>query len=523
MQRPSKSQVAVFVCILAGYVAVRFWNITASCLWFDEIFSVHAAEHSWSSILNFVALDLIHPPLFYILLKLWIAAGGESLLWLRALQVAFSILAVVPFVFFCRELRLSYWTTILAFFLIAVNGSLIKYAQEVRMYSMLMCISLFSLWLFARFFRTGKGIAVLTIVNLILVYTHYFGWLVVLSEVAAILFFQRIKWRPILMMSVVVFVGFLPWLTAVVNAATSGSELSQNIGWMQRPGFLSVAQLTLNLVEPFYYMGTSVDPASIYRISIPLLLIALAGVSLHFLNSKRFDRSQSEVSYILLISIFLPIVSAFIASWILPNSIWGARHLIIAFAPASILIAYAIATVPKLPFRVASVALIALFSSYALAVQLRQEPPEYTWCSWEKLAVEWRSKPFIEPGSTKLYVFEDLVAYHFWFALRDNANYKVNKVDGFPGIVEDKAYFLPRGFDQVAVKQLSDSFSEDSFWIAFRDSNPSAATPGLSMIPYTPPVINYFFNHGFNTQDVTKTTAGDETAYLVKLVRLRPR
>jgi hypothetical protein len=114
-----------------------------------------------------------------------------------------------------------------------------------------------------------------------------------------------------------------------------------------------------------------------------------------------------------------------------------------------------------------------------------------------------------------------LVAYHFWFAVRNNPNYKVIKVNGFPGVVEDKAYFLPRGFDQVEDQQVNDAFSEDSFWVAFRDLNPGAAAPGLSMIPYTPPVMDHFLKLGFTTQDVTKTTAGGETAYLVKLVRPR--
>src|SRR5205814_7568263 len=93
----------------------------------------------------------------------------------------------VPFICLCRDLRLNNWATILAFFFIAVNGSLIKYSQELRMYSLLMCLSLFSMWLFVRYFRNGKGIAVLTIVNILLVYTHYFGWFVIVSEIVILL------------------------------------------------------------------------------------------------------------------------------------------------------------------------------------------------------------------------------------------------------------------------------------------------------------------------------------------------
>src|SRR5687767_9173755 len=129
-------QIAAFAILILIHIGVRLWGLTAFCLWFDEIFSVHAAEHPWNSILSFVSLDLIHPPLFYALLKLWIAIGGDRLLWLRSLPVAISVIAVFPFIALCRELKLSFPTQILSLLLFAINGSLIKYAQEVRMYSL---------------------------------------------------------------------------------------------------------------------------------------------------------------------------------------------------------------------------------------------------------------------------------------------------------------------------------------------------------------------------------------------------
>ncbi|MEO7659376.1 MAG: hypothetical protein ABIV48_07155, partial [Pyrinomonadaceae bacterium] len=207
-------QIAAFGLIIGLFVAIRLWDLRASCLWFDEIFSVHAATHSWDSILSFIALDLIHPPLFYLLLKLWIGVGGEGLLWLRLFPVVFAVASIFPFIALCRELKLKFWTQILALFLFASNGSLIRYAQEVRMYSLLLCISLFSIFLFARYFSRGIGFIPLILVNFALVYTHYFGWFVVLSEVAAILIFQRLKIRRILSLLAIIVLAFIPWIVA---------------------------------------------------------------------------------------------------------------------------------------------------------------------------------------------------------------------------------------------------------------------------------------------------------------------
>ncbi|MBK8149346.1 MAG: hypothetical protein IPK58_14375 [Acidobacteria bacterium] len=70
MNDRGKIGTAGIIFLLAAYVVLRFWRLEDSCLWFDEIFSVHAASMPWSGILGFVAQDLIHPPLFYVLLKL---------------------------------------------------------------------------------------------------------------------------------------------------------------------------------------------------------------------------------------------------------------------------------------------------------------------------------------------------------------------------------------------------------------------------------------------------------------------
>src|SRR5687768_13525318 len=244
------------------YVAARLWRLTDSCLWFDEIFSVHAAEHPWNSLFWFVAQDLIHPPLFYVLLKFWIGLGGENIFWLRLLPVLFSVLALFPFIHLCRELKLRPNVILLSIGLLAVNGALIKYTQTVRMYSMLMFMSLLSMWLFARYFNRGKSFVLLLIANVLLVYTHYFGWLVIGGEITAIVIFQPIKWRRAVTMVGIVAVSFLPWFIAVWQAAREGSDLSQNIAWQARPGLRELLTFATDLIEPFYFQSSNAQPAS---------------------------------------------------------------------------------------------------------------------------------------------------------------------------------------------------------------------------------------------------------------------
>lgn len=505
--------------LVAAYVAIRLWHLTDSCLWFDEIFSVHAAEHSWNEILPFVALDLIHPPLFYVLLKLWIGVGGESLFWLRLFPVIFAVIAIFPFNSICRELKLDFWTRVLALFFLAINGSLIKYAQEVRMYSLLLCLSLFSIWLFVRYFNKGNSFVPLLLINFLLVYTHYFGWLVIVSEIAAILLFQKARWRPMLVMFVITLVSFAPWIAEIIQASQTGSGLDQNIGWMTRPGILPLIQFKLSLIEPFYYAASSVEPMSIYRVSIPLLLIFMIGVVLYFGRWRLRSENEKQVAYLLFIFVIVPIGVAFTASWLLPYSIWGTRHLSVVFAPVVILLAGVIMKISNTTVRTAALTLIFLFSCYAFVIQANRKEPQYIWCAWEKLANELILVPHYSPERKRLFVFEDIVAYHFWYELRDFDNYDVNVVRGVDGIVEDPAYFLPRGFDRVQSIDINQITGRE-LWVAFREPKQEPEPPGEPFFHKSlgKPVAA-LGKLGFEVEEIHKIEVGGELAYLVRMLK----
>ncbi len=456
---------ALGLCLV--YIAVRLWRLTDSCLWFDEIFSVHAAEHPWNSLFRFVAEDLIHPPLFYIVLKMWVGAGGESLMWLRLLPVLFSALALVPFIYLCKELKLRNPVMLLSLAFLAVNGSLIKYTQTLRMYSMLMFLSLLSIWLFARYFNRGKSFLPLLIVNLLLVYTHYFGWLVVATEIVAILVFQRIKWRRMLAMIGILLAAFLPWAVTVWQAAGSGSDVGQNISWMTRPGIREMIAFLFDLTEPFYFQASNAEPASIYRVSVPILLILLLAFVIYLINFGSDDNKQRV--YFLSLFVAIPAAVAFLASWLSPYSVWGTRHLIVIYAPAAILLAYFLNCIPMSGIRTAAVTLLLLLSGYAFYSQAMRATPRYVWCEWENVANEIKNKEADAPGMTKIYAFENLVAYHLWFALRDSDRYQVQVVKGVDVRTDDETYFLPRGFDGVKNARLEE-IGEDEMWLTFRTS-----------------------------------------------------
>jgi uncharacterized membrane protein len=514
--------VLLAICV-AVYAGVRLWHLTDSCLWFDEIFSIHAATTGFDRFFGFVADDLIHPPLFYLLLKFWIAAGGESLLWIRLFPVFFSILGVIPFLLLCRELDLSFVQTLAALLFFATNGSLIKYSQEVRMYSLLLFLSLLSIWLFARWLKTANTVPrLLWLVNVLLIYSHYFGLFVVAAELLVVIWKRR-GIRKFLPGVFVCLLSFVPWLAAV--ARSSGKfdyALGQNIGWQERPAVLAIWQFVVSLHQGFYFPRSSVDS---FFTTPTLLAILISAGSLVALTVKNWRDARLRLLAIIFI---VPPAIAFTTSWILPVSVWGIRHLTIIFPIYFLLLATAIfptrtGVPPPKDYRKGAVGLnqngfhtavfLILLAAVALSgVQmLARESEPYIWCGWEELA-EHAEKA--EPSPATVYAFEDLAAYHIWFVSRDKLN--VVKINGYEDMPEDKAYFLPRGFDDVRTGPKTD-INGDTFWLAFRSDRPDQGlrTDGMPKKQ----VLEDLEKRGYVFGPPFEFKAQGSTAYMVPVAR----
>lgn len=546
---------ALPVCL---YVAARLRGLTASCLWFDEIFSVHAARHTWGALWRFAAADLIHPPLFYALLKLWASAGGESLLWLRLFPALTAIAALVPFFLLARELRLGAQATTLALLLVASNGYLIKYAQELRMYSLLLLFTLTSLWLFVRLLNSARAsrrlLFALFFANLLLVYTHYYGWLVVACEAAFVAYAGRRKLRAFLVVCAGLLLCFAPWVFACVSASRAGGGLAQNVGWIERPGARAITELYALLNEPFYFRQSSAEPVyarggalfGLILLGVPVLLLLF-----RTLRSRRAALSQEEhaddvrdeharaddvrdesahvedlsnrVGPLTFLSFFTlaPVALAFVASRVLPYSVWGTRHLIIVAAPYTLLCGAALARTRPAWLKSAALLLLSCWLLLVGALTLVRDEGPHVWCAWADLAAsaardEEAAADNSDTRAVNVYAFEDLVAYHLWFALegrRGPRAYKVFSLRGVPGVSEDPAYFLPRDFEDATHAPAESFDGAPRFWLAFRDSN----------FDDTRPPINFITSRGYRPARVYEASGQGQRAFLVLFERVLER
>jgi uncharacterized membrane protein len=339
----------LFILIVALFIGARLWQLTSFGLFGDETFTINVATSSWSELIDKVRADIVHPPLFYILLKVWILIGGRSEFWVKLLPCLTSIAAIIPFYLLCREIRMKPAAINLALAIMAVNAYLVYHAQDLRMYSLVMMLTLASMWLFASFFNSDRASlklqGSLLATNLLLVYTHYYGWLIVSIEFLFLLLWNRKKLLAFSFGVAVLMVSFSPWAYAVGEAAIKKGGLAGNLGWNRPPDFehftAYFAILAGGLEERWKYFGANLDrmvsafPKLALLFSLPVLLWGWHAVI------KAKDKSQSITFWWLAMMSFLPAMISYWVSHALPQSIWAVRYLIISAPPFMMLLAIA--------------------------------------------------------------------------------------------------------------------------------------------------------------------------------------
>jgi hypothetical protein len=336
----TRSEKCVFALVVGMFIAARLVHLGSFRLWFDEIFTLQVAERDWSNLLSYVKNYDVHPPLFYLLTRAWLMIGGRAFLWLGLFPAITAIATLVPIYLLCRELRLRPAEIIVSVAFMSLNGYLAGYAQEFRVYDFLMLLTVISLWAFVRFCneteRVGRTLIPLALVNVLVGYTHYYGWLVIGTEGLFLLFWNGRKATMFALCMVAAAVAYIPWAALVIQAAAARVAIGEpSIFPMPRPDLFSVLFFYAALQGVLDLPHSTLIGFALFGAPVAAWLLSIA--------FRRIE-SSSEKATMLWFALFsvLPVAVAFVACQALPTAIWGQRHLIVVAAPYYLFLATAI-------------------------------------------------------------------------------------------------------------------------------------------------------------------------------------
>ncbi len=292
--------------------------------WIDEGLSVGIASHPLTAIPG-VLLEDGSPPLYYMILHVWMSVFGRTEVATHALSLVFALVTIPVALWAGRSLfdaRTGWLLAVLA----ALAPFLTAYAQETRMYALVILLTLGCVTCFLHAFAFGRSAYRIPFGVLLaaLLYTHNWTFFLGTGLLAAVVVLWRdaeAGGRRTLRRDAIVGFGttallFAPWVPSFVR-----QTLHTGAPWAQPP----TAKTLLH--SPDLLLGG--QPGTIV-----VVLAAGSGLAVLWQGARR-DR---RVTVPMLLALFVvPIVVAWVVSQASPA--WATRYLAIALVPLLLLAA----------------------------------------------------------------------------------------------------------------------------------------------------------------------------------------
>jgi hypothetical protein len=222
----------------------KLFYIDARDICLDEPFTIFHAQSSVIDIIKLPSKNEPNPPLFMLLLHFWIKLFGISPYSVRILPILFNAITAV-FIYLTGKRFFGLWSGITASGMFILSTYHFYFGADTRTYSMLSmatAASLYYLFSLVKNPEKKKYLVALIISNLVLVYGHYFGWLVVFMELTVgVFYFQNrdiLKKTGFAVLATVIL--YLPMFAVMINQFFVSREST----WVDTPqGFEYLHQI----------------------------------------------------------------------------------------------------------------------------------------------------------------------------------------------------------------------------------------------------------------------------------------
>ena len=152
---------AISLLALAAFV-VRAASLDAQSLWRDEVDALRFATAPWPEMLTTFTRPGWNGPLYFLLLRGWVALTGTSEYAMRFFSLAFGVLCV-PLVYALGCRLFNRPVGLLAALLVVTSPYLAWYGQEAKMYTLVPALALLAIYGLRRAIEGGALSGVLSL------------------------------------------------------------------------------------------------------------------------------------------------------------------------------------------------------------------------------------------------------------------------------------------------------------------------------------------------------------------------
>jgi 4-amino-4-deoxy-L-arabinose transferase-like glycosyltransferase len=233
---PRPSDRAIILGLLLLNFVLKFSWLGVNELAGDEPFTVYWSQRPLGELFAMLRTEN-NPPLYFLLVKAWSHLVPFSAAWLRVPSAVFSALAVWP-LFRLGERSGGRLVGVIAALLFTFSNYHYGFAHEVRAYALFTLLATTGMWLLVRAVdkpdngrNTMLGLAAL---NVVLVYTHFFGWLAIGVQLLCVFEVPELRAlrRRSLLGLVIPVACYLPY--AAIFFERAGTSVTQGT-WVEVP------------------------------------------------------------------------------------------------------------------------------------------------------------------------------------------------------------------------------------------------------------------------------------------------
>ncbi len=168
---------AVAAALIALAFGLRMWGLMATSLWYDETFVLYHAQQGVAAGMAGLLHEDNALPLHGLLLALWIKIAGSGEFAARYLSVLLGAIAaalVLRLGGALRGRRYGGWGAALAYATLPIH---VYYAQEVRMYALVVPLAASFAWMAWRIVERRRGVAAYIILGAAMMTAHLYAGL----------------------------------------------------------------------------------------------------------------------------------------------------------------------------------------------------------------------------------------------------------------------------------------------------------------------------------------------------------
>ena len=344
----------LLLIVLLG-IFLRIYDLSEESLWMDEIDGgVLTAKQKISYLLN----PQINQPinLYDIILHYWIKIFGTSEFAVRFPAMVFGGFTII-FIFKLGRELINREVGLSAAFLLAISPFQIHYSQEARPYSLLMFLSLISIYYYIKFLKSNnkRDVFLYILPTILSIYTHRLIFLLLIFQNIYFLIFKRnfkqhIIWFISQFIIVMTFIFYHPFFIKRINWIMDG-----DFAYLQHHfSFASIFEALYTFIFGFASIKPDnclpcfyVNPLIILILGTILGILIFLGIQRLFKKrNSYFDLlKENKTLTFLILYLFIPILLLYLVSLFFP--LFQVKYLIYSSTPIYILIGQGISQLKR--------------------------------------------------------------------------------------------------------------------------------------------------------------------------------